>query len=197
MTNNCEDNHSNMTTKSDSNISKTTNVGNEIVESKADDEDVNNSETAGGSATESTVSLRYNSDTTPLQLVSSQDMKELCLEQFLKSVNSGNKAARSNQNISEGANQQKKLFDSMTHQDEQLRLNNQGHKSTNLAFTSIVNNCSPFNMINVNIHSKFLHMYMSKTHYDPYFHMICSVLNDKIYQLYNEHTQKMNVIYEK
>lgn len=194
------------------NASQTMNIGNNVVELSIDngndeDEDfLDTSETAtttsAYSTTESsTVSLRSHSiniarDT--LHLVSSQDMKELCLEQFLKSVNSGNKAARSSNKVSEGTSQQQKLFASMAHQDEQLRLNSTNNpKSTNLAFTNIVNNLSPFNLMNVNINTKFLDMYMSKTHYDPYFQVICSVLNDKIYQLYNEHLKKINVIFEK
>lgn len=190
---------------------KSDTIGNEVVELTIDsgnheyEDFLDSSETtttSANSTTESsTDSLRLNPvsiATDTLQLVSIQDMKELCLEQFLKSVNSGNKAARSNNKVPEGTSQQQKLFDSMAHQDEQLRLNSENNpKSTNLAFTNIVNNLSPFNLMNVNINSKFLDMYMSKTHYDPYFQVICSVLNDKIYQLYNEHLKKINVIFEK
>lgn len=169
-----------------------TQSGNEIVELTIEDDDTSTYEAASTGMD----SMPFNSS--PLQLVSSQDMKELSLEQFLKSVNSGNKAARTSKTMPEGTVMQQKMFDSMAHQDEQLRMNSVNNpKSTNLAFTNIVNNLSPFNLMNVNINSKFLHMYMCRTHYDPYFQVICSVLNDKIYQLYNEHVSKPNVIYYK
>lgn len=161
-----------------------------------DDDTSTNEAVLSTSGMDSIDSMPINSS--PPQLVSSQDMKELSLEQFLKSVNSGNKAARTSKTMPEGTVMQQKMFDTMAHQDEQLRMNSVNNpKSTNLAFTNIVNNLSPFNLMNVNINSKFLHMYMCKTHYDPYFQVICSVLNDKIYQLYNEHVSKPNIIYNK
>ncbi len=127
------------------------------------------------------------------------------LQCVLIHISAGNKARRASKAASQLAeNTTQQMFDSMAHQDEQLRLNKSNtNKSASFAFTNIIppssamTSMTTFNLKNVTINSKFLNLYMSKTRFDPYFQVICSVLNDKIYQLYIEHSQKINAVYDK
>jgi hypothetical protein len=58
-------------------------------------------------------------------------------------------------------------------------------------FHKVFSNCE------MKLNSNFLNIYMAKSRFEPNYQIICSLLNDKIYQLYNEYMEKSDIIYKK
>lgn len=65
------------------------------------------------------------------------------------------------------------------------------------SITDLVSSQKAPGVNNFNIKSNFLSFYMSKTKFDPSYQVICSVLNDKIFQLYMEYTKSSTDIYNR
>lgn len=122
-----------------------------------------------------------------IKFISAQDLSEKSLEQFLNSIKFANNSTIPS-----------------TGETTQVNLNNKNrvdfqdmHQQSMLSISNIMSMnklCSSSSMV---INSNFLNMYMNRTTVDPSSQQICSVLNDKIYQLYNEHIKESDVIFEK
>ena len=108
-----------------------------------------------------------------------KDYKEVSLRQFLKSINSNCANLFNGDSLARSTN------------DQQTTTNN-----IPLIISHIFQSHKHLHLTNIDVHTTFLDIFMSRTKFDPTYQIICSLLNDKIFQLYNQYLEKANAIYD-
>lgn len=126
------------------------------------------------------LSLKEKPHQNDLQLMPvTKDYKEVSLRQFLKSINSNCANLFNGDSLARSTN------------DQQTTTNN-----IPLIISHIFQSHKHLHLTNIDVHTTFLDIFMSRTKFDPTYQIICSLLNDKIFQLYNQYLEKANAIYD-
>ena len=110
----------------------------------------------------------------------SSKVDEECLEKFLESLNSVNTESLNNVIL-----------------PELDVTNNDLCNNDDLNMSNLLQLHKPFQYSNINVKTHFLNIYMSKTNFDPSYHIICSLLNDKVYQIYRQNMVPVHEHYKK